>query len=557
MKKLLAIVLALVLVLGMFAACGKSADDKLDDKFGADGKVTIQVGLGSSAKVISFEDNALTKWLEEQTGCNLEIIEYSGGTDIATQISTTIAARQNLPDILWGVSLNSATLSTYGKEGYIVDLKDYYADKEGASKTFWTRMEECLTEDQQEYVLSKLTDPDTGGMYGVPTIETSLVDGVDFMVWINQEWLDKLGLKEPTNLDELYNVLVAFRDKDPNGNGQKDEIPLFGSQNASAPAQVINWIANMYMYYNDNHLWQDYNGDGQIEHAQVQDAYREAIKFVNKLYKEKLLTTMIYTASNAEMKTITTPSSGTALCGIFLGHLTSNTTFGNEVMYQYKNLKTWGCATERDLGFSISCFVTETAEKREVVDECFKLLMTMWSWDGSMRIRYGAYGQNWVEPDEGALSDYGLPATYKLLDDPFTQQNDVQWGSASGSLNHYAEGETAQAADNLDQWTATKSKMHAEARANFDWARDNINPTFLADPFLQSFVMNSEEEESIEMAKTNVNAYIKSTMRDFVCGTNNKDINNDAHWKAYIEELNKLGYADIQAMYQKCYERQK
>ena len=545
-KKFLAIILALTVILSLCAGCKKS--NELDDKFGADGKVTIQVGLGSSAKVISFEDNALTKWLEEQTGCNLEIVEYSGGTDIATQISTTIAARQNLPDVLWGVSLNSATLATYGKEGYIVDLKDYYADKEGASKTFWTRMEECLTESQQEYVLSKLTDPDTGGMYGVPTIETSLVDGVDFMAWINHEWLDKLGLDAPTDIDSLYKVLVAFRDKDPNGNGQKDEIPLFGSQNASAPAGVINWIINMHMYYNDSHLWQDYDGDGKIEHAATQDAYREALKFINKLYKEKLLTTMVYTANNAEMKTITTPSSGTALCGIFLGHLTSNTTFGNEVMYQYSNLKTWGCATERDLGFSISCYITETAEKRDVVDECFNLLMTMWSWEGSMRIRYGAYGQNWVEPDEGAKSDYGLDATYKLLDDPFTQQNDVQWGSASGSLNHYAEGETAQAADNLDKWTATKSKMHAEARQNFDWAVENINPKFLADPFLQSFVMNSEEEESIDMAKTNINNFISSSAKDFVCGTNNKDINNDSQWKAYLDELDAMGlekYIDI------------
>ncbi|MBR2311051.1 MAG: extracellular solute-binding protein [Oscillospiraceae bacterium] len=555
MKKFLAIVLALTVVLGLCAACANK-DAEVGDKFDADGKVTIQVGLGSSAKVISFTDNALTKWLEEQTGCNLEIVEYSGGTDIATQISTTIAARQNLPDVLWGVSLNSETLATYGKEGYIVDLKDYYADKEGASKTFWTRMEECLTEDQREYVLSKLVNPDTGGMYGVPTIETSLVDGVDYMVWINTKWLEKVGKEKPTNIEELYDVLKAFSTVDFDGNGKLNEIPLFGSQAASAPAQVVNWIANMYMYYNDAHLWQDYDGDGKIEHAKMQETYREALKFVNKLYKEGLLTKMVYTANNAEMKQITTPSNGKAMCGIFLGHLTSNTTFGNEVMFEYENLKPWGCATERDLGFSISCFITETAEKRDVVDECFKLLMTMWTWDGSMRIRYGAYGENWVEPDEGALSDYGLPATYKLLDDPFTQQNAVQWGSASGSLNHYAEGETAQAAENLDLWTATKSKMHAEARKNFDWAVENINPKYMADPFVQTFIMTSEEDDSISIARTNMNSYISSAAKDFITGSNNMDINDDADWKAYLAKLDELGYKDVQAMYQKCFERQ-
>ena len=555
MKKILAIIMTLAIILGL-CACGGGGSSS-GDKYGEGGRVKISVGMGTSAKVISYEDNALTKWLEETTGYDLEIVEYSGGTDIATQISTTIAARQELPDVLWGISLNSATLETYGKEGYIVDLKDYYADKEGASKTFWTRMEESLTETQQEYVLSKLTNPDTGGMYGVPTIETSLVDGVDFMVWINTEWLDKLGLSKPTNNQELYDVLVAFRDKDPNGNGQKDEIPLFGTQKSTGPAQAVNWLVNLFVYFNDAHLYQDYNGDGKLEYVYTQDAYREALKFVNKLYKEKLLTTMIYTASSSECKTITTPASGTALCGMFCGHLTSHTTFGNEVLYQYENVKTWGCATERDLGFSISCLITETAQKRDVVDECFNLLMTMWSWDGSMRIRYGEYGTNWVEPDEGALSDYGLPATYKLLDDPFTQQNAVQWGSASGSLNHYAEGETAQAAENLDKWTATKSKMHAEARRLFDEAEAEINPKFLADPFRESFIMNSQEEESISMQKTNVNAWVSSAVKDFVCGTNNMDINDDKDWKAFIDKLYELGLQDILDMYQICYERQK
>ena len=520
--------------------------------------VKIQIGLGSNAKVIDFEDNALTKWLEETTGYDLEIVEYAGGTDVSTQISTTIAALQDLPDILWGVSLNSATIAAYGKEGYFVDLRPYYEDSEGASKTFWTRMEECLTEQQQEYVLSKLTDPDTGGMYGVPTIETSLVDGTDFMVWINTEWLDKLGLPKPTNTEELYNVLKAFSENDCNGNGDtRDEIPLMGTQNSSGPAQVVNWLINLYMYYNDAHLWQDYNGDGQLEAAYTQDSYREALKFVNKLYKEGLLTKMLYTTTSAEMKQITTPRNGQALCGIFCGHLTSHTTFGSEVMYQYENLKTWGCATERDLGFSVNCFITHTAVKRDVVDECFNLLMTMWSWDGSMRLRYGEYGNNWVDPDEGALSDYSLPATYKLLDDPFTQQNSVTWGTYDGSLFHYAEGETAQVSEDLDQWTATKSKMHAKARANFDWAVANNNPKYLADPFLQDFALNSAEEDSIDMVRRNVNAYALSAMKDFITGANHKDINNDAQWSAYLAELKALGYNDLQAMYQKCYERQK
>lgn len=554
MKKLLAIFLVLVMVLSL-CACGGEKEN-LDDKYNSDGKIKLSIGLGSSAKILSFEDNALKKWLEETTGYELEIIEYSGGTDIATQISTTIAARQDLPDILWGVNINSATISTYGKEGYFVDLKDHFYDKEGPGKIFWERMEECLTPDQQEYVLRKTTDPDTQGMYGVPTIETSLVDDLDFMVWINTEWLDKLQLQVPTNTDELYNVLVAFRDGDPNGNGQKDEIPLFGSQNTSSPAQVINWIANMYIYFNDGHLWQDYNGDGQIESVYTQDAYREALKFVNKLYKEKLLTTMLYTASSAEMKTITTPASGTALCGIFLGHLTSHTTFGSPVLDQYECVQTWGAATKGDISYGLDCFITETAQKREVVDECFDLLMTMWTKDGALRIRYGEYGVNWTDADPGAKSEYGIDAQYKMLDDPFMQQNNAMWGDIAATLNDYAEGESAQISDQLDPWQAKKSAKLATAYQYYLNALEKNNPKFLADPFLQTFVLNAEEDDSIAMDRTNVNNYIASSMRDFVCGTNNKNINNDKQWQDFLDELNNLGYENVRAMYQKCYERQ-
>lgn len=549
MKKFLAIVLTLAIVLGL-CACGGSGGGTTGGGE-VEGQVTIKLGLATNAKVMSYTDNALTKWLEEETGYKIEFVEYSGGTDVATQISTTVAARQELPDILWGISLNEAALSTYGKEGYFVDLTPYYEDKEGASATFWERLETDLTETQQETVIRKITDADTEKIYGVPCIETSLVDKINYMVWINTEWLDKLNLEMPTDIASLEKVLYAFRDNDPNGNGLKDEIPLFGSEKAGA-SQPINWIINMYLYYNESKRMQDYDGDGQLELVYTQDAYREALKFVNKLYDEKLLTTMVYTASGNEMKTITTPASGTAICGIFTGHLTTNTTFGNEVLYQYEPLPLWGCAVESDMSCNLNTFITETAEKKGIVDQCFKLLMTMFSKEGSFRIRYGEKGVNWTEPSsDEAVSDYGLKADYMLLDDPFQQQTTAIWGKVSSTLNHYAECETAEVAADLDEWTATRSKMHAEYRKLFDEAVAKYNPTNLC----PTLVATTEEEEDIDMTRTNVLAYAASAEKDFVCGTNGMDINDDSDWNAFLNELEKLGLSDYQKFCQTIYDR--
>lgn len=43
---------------------------------------------------------------------------------------------------------------------------------------------------------------------------------------VRQDWMDKLGLKEPKTLDDYYNVLKAFKDGDPDGNGKPDTYGL-------------------------------------------------------------------------------------------------------------------------------------------------------------------------------------------------------------------------------------------------------------------------------------------------------------------------------------------
>ena len=46
------------------------------------------------------------------------------------------------------------------------------------------------------------------------------------MPTIRQDWMDNLGLEQPTTLDDFYNVMVAFRDDDPNGTGATNTFGL-------------------------------------------------------------------------------------------------------------------------------------------------------------------------------------------------------------------------------------------------------------------------------------------------------------------------------------------
>ena len=72
-----------------------------------------------------------------------------------------------------------------------------------------------------------LTYPD-GHIYSmIGNIFSSPNNAVQGTMWINQKWLDDLGLSVPTTMDEFTEVLTAFRDNDCDGDGDaSNEIPL-------------------------------------------------------------------------------------------------------------------------------------------------------------------------------------------------------------------------------------------------------------------------------------------------------------------------------------------
>src|SRR5690606_7099573 len=52
--------------------------------------------------------------------------------------------------------------------------------------------------------------------------------------YVRQEWLDKLNLKVPTNYEEMVNVMKAFVENDPDGNGKKDTFGMTAAGNGTS-----------------------------------------------------------------------------------------------------------------------------------------------------------------------------------------------------------------------------------------------------------------------------------------------------------------------------------
>ncbi|MBD2843961.1 extracellular solute-binding protein [Paenibacillus sp. IB182496] len=101
------------------------------------------------------------------------------------------------------------------------------------------------------------------------------------ILYVRKDWMEKLGLEAPTTSDELLEVLRAFKNGDPNGNGEADEIAFSGREK-------ISWMDNIFGMWgiNPNAYAQH---EGQIVPGFIHPNTKQALAFLHTMYDEGLL----------------------------------------------------------------------------------------------------------------------------------------------------------------------------------------------------------------------------------------------------------------------------
>jgi ABC-type glycerol-3-phosphate transport system substrate-binding protein len=106
---------------------------------------------------------------------------------------------------------------------------------------------------------------------------------------IRKDWLDKLGLKVPTNLDELYTVMKAFKEKNPNGDGKADTYGWYARESNEPDYSwgfaLINFACGV---NGGGKTWVNLP-DGSITRWEVSDNAKKAALYVHKIIKEGLV----------------------------------------------------------------------------------------------------------------------------------------------------------------------------------------------------------------------------------------------------------------------------
>lgn len=242
--------------------------------------------MGPGAGMAEWKDMAVFQSMADKTN-----IEFTFTTppmaDFATKLNLAFASG-DLPDVLFGTDANNLTPEMemqYGEQGILVPL-------EGLIKENMPNLHAILEENPE--IRKSITTPD-GHIYTLPFIprgSTSIWPR--WPLWYNGEWLKALNVKElPKTTDEFYELLVRFRDEDPNGNGKKDEIPFTDEKMDSRL-----WLLGAFGL-TDRSIEEI---DGTVVYAPITENYKEFLIYMNKLYSEKLIDQEVYSQSNEQKK---------------------------------------------------------------------------------------------------------------------------------------------------------------------------------------------------------------------------------------------------------------
>ena len=264
---------------------------------------SIMGGIGALSQ--GYENNEVLNQLQEDTGISIEWNCLSDS--LGEQVNIRIAGNQ-LPDAFMGVGFSNYDLSRYGKDGTFIDLTPYLTEE------YMPNLTKILEENPE--IRSAITMSD-GCIYGLPAGEkmgtAAIGDENDYSIYtipqfsmINKAWLDELGLEVPTTLDELHDVLKAFKDNDMSatyyGNDPGTTIPMstgfdqwcWGQNIFYAGFGFTNWPNDV---CNDLVL----NDDGKTEFVCASDNYREAMTYFHDWYAEGLMDQEMFSQSDTQL----------------------------------------------------------------------------------------------------------------------------------------------------------------------------------------------------------------------------------------------------------------
>jgi putative aldouronate transport system substrate-binding protein len=360
-------------------------------------------------------------------------------------------------------------------------------------------------------------------------------------------------------------MLIAFRDRDANGNGDpSDEIP-FAAAPGSYTSKIDTFLMGAFVYDDgENRLYLE---NGTVVAAFQKPEFREGLRYLNDLYRERLIHPDSFSMDGATRNKLNSQKYESVIGAITTGTHSSagSREAGEPVRWidyeliapvkgpQGVQLTRYDPFYKMNNNMLSATLIPSTSRNPALIIRWFDYFHTN---EGTLLSASGPKGLYWDDADPGTIGNDGTPALIKVLsptwaaDDPENPSNKwpggTSWEQVMPMYRPAATWGKQQAQDIADpQGRGLEAFLYQRTATNYQ-------PYGLPEEaILPPLWYSADDMSDLAMLRTNINTFVDENIAKFVIGSSN--INSDAEWNNFQTQLKNIGIDRYLQIIQRTY----
>ncbi|MDB5084289.1 MAG: transporter substrate-binding protein [Bacilli bacterium] len=291
---------------GVLTACSSTSSSTPGGQSGKPINLTIMADLKSPGT----PGDTVIKQIEQKTGYNLTIQWVPDGN--YDEKFNAAMATQSLPQAVFVKNTDSySKLRDPIANGQFWEIGPYLKDFPNLSKLDPTVIQNTEV---------------NGKIYGLYQEVALSRQGIIY----RQDWLNKLGLQPPKTIDDLYKMLDAFTNNDPDGDGKKDTVGLTDRNDL-----VYGSFQTVSSYFGTPDNWGLQNG--KLVPMFMSPQYMDTMNFMKKLYTNGVINQDFPVTSKVDQQNMLV--NGKA--GVYIGSITDVKNLNTKLRQVNPNGQLW------------------------------------------------------------------------------------------------------------------------------------------------------------------------------------------------------------------------
>jgi len=470
-----------------------------------------------------YSEMELFRELEKKTNVRINWIEIPGSA--WAEKKNLMFASGDLPDAFWGNGIDDTDI--IANMDNLVPLNDLI-EKYGPNikKVFAPRPE-----------TKSVVTAYNANIYSLFQVRETYFPATRTVIGINKKWLDKFGLPVPKTTDELLAALRKFKTGDANGNGKQDEIPLTfmyarGSGSVRNPSDLF---APFGVYDNTSNNILTYHlmtRNKQVVFTPADPGYKEAMKWLAKLYSEGLLDKEAYT--NTSNTYYAKTRSADDKVGVVIDW-TINSAVGSDRENDFVQLPPL-TGPKGDKGWTIVSG-SQIARNKFVITKKNKNLEATMRWvdefyspTTSLETFCGPIGEMYKLDAKGIMVPNEAPKDMNF--------ESWKWGNAPADSAPFA---ALKEYESMILPTASQIGRYK--------AEVVVQPYLQKDPY-PYFLFSSSDIDVLKEIMPEINSYVQMMQASFVT-----EGNVDSRWDGYVQKFKNMRLDEAMAIFSKAYKK--